>query len=204
MTESTPPMTQQYDRMNFSEKYESFCKNFLINSPCNKVYKTDILKENDIIFDESLSLGEDLLFNNAVLRVTSNIQLLAKSIYMYFEREQESLTRRYYSNLFEIYQRLYNDTMETFLSIGGERKNAGEIKELYYQQLKYGICNIWNDRYSNYAKKKLKQTKAAVSSKELRECLPFAREKDILWILFFLKWAIMVRIYIYASHLKGK
>jgi len=202
ITENNPSVTELLDRESFSRQYGNLCASFIVSSVWNKIYKTDMLQENDIFFDETLSLGEDLLFNNAVLRVSKSIQTVSKAIYLYYERETESLTRRYYPDLFEIYQRLYNDSMDTLLSMGGG--DAGEIKALYYRQLKDGICNIWSDRTLAKSKQKMRQTKAAVKSREVKECLPSAEKKNILWYLICFEAAGLIRLYVSASRWKGR
>lgn len=63
--------------------------------PCNcwsYLYSVEVLRQNDILFDEELNYGEDFLFVLAYLLRIENIKLIAKPLYQYCETES-SLTR---------------------------------------------------------------------------------------------------------------
>ncbi len=85
-------------------------------SPWNKLYRTDWIQQHQLRFDESLSLGEDLLFNFAYFDVmeSKDILVLPAQLYNYVEAGGESLNSRYRKNLLDIYRHL-NKTCETFL-----------------------------------------------------------------------------------------
>lgn len=53
------------------------------SGPCNKVYRTKILKENDIKFDERYTVGEDLLFNMNYMKFCDRCKYSAKTFYHY-------------------------------------------------------------------------------------------------------------------------
>lgn len=79
----------------------------------NKVFNLDIIKQNDIYFDTSYSLGEDLLFSIQYCLKIKSAYLLNKSLYFYTMDNPSSLMhvnkdfskRRY--DLFQIYDNLY-------------------------------------------------------------------------------------------------
>ena len=52
-------------------------------SPCSKVYKTEFLKRNNIIFQKDIINGEDTLFNFEVILKANKIKSINKSIYIY-------------------------------------------------------------------------------------------------------------------------
>lgn len=59
---------------------------------CTYLYKTEIIKNHNLLFDEELDYGEDFLFVvNYILNI-NNIKLVAKPLYQYCETES-SLTR---------------------------------------------------------------------------------------------------------------
>ena len=60
--------------------------------PVCKLYISDIIKENNLKFDDSLSLGEDLIFNFVYLDYTNkNIIVINKELYFYLQNNENSL-----------------------------------------------------------------------------------------------------------------
>ena len=67
---------------------------YIINSPCFKLYKNVLVKENNLRFDQSISYGEDHLFSLTYIYYIQKISLINKNGYYYVIHEGESLTRR--------------------------------------------------------------------------------------------------------------
>lgn len=59
----------------------------------NKIYIADIIKENQILFDESIHLGEDSIFNYDYLDYISNVSTEQQALYIYYCNNDNSLTR---------------------------------------------------------------------------------------------------------------
>lgn len=76
-------------------------KKELMNSLWNKLYKSTLIKDNNITFDESLNIAEDLLFNFHVFLKTKSFYVLDQSFYHYMIRDEESLTKRYNPKKYE-------------------------------------------------------------------------------------------------------
>lgn len=84
----------------FSENY--------INSPVNKIFRTDILKTYDIRFPVEKNLGEDLLFNLEYLRYDKRDYLaIHLPLYYYRTNREGSLSSFYRPGLFELQQELF-------------------------------------------------------------------------------------------------
>ena len=85
-------------------------------SPCNKLYKTSIIRKQNLRFSEDLSLGEDWLFNLAYLDAesTKKILVITAPLYNYVQSNSESLDHKYRPDLLSIYRRL-NHTCEEYL-----------------------------------------------------------------------------------------
>ena len=84
--------------------------------PYCKLFRTDIIRENHLRFDETLSLGEDWLFNLAYLGAVPDtaIKVIAKPLYNYVQRNPESLDSKYRPDMLEIYRKL-NNACESYL-----------------------------------------------------------------------------------------
>lgn len=63
-------------------------KQFMINSPCNKLYKKELITTE---FDVNYSLGEDTLFNLQYLKNCHNIVLIKEVLYVYNYLNENSL-----------------------------------------------------------------------------------------------------------------
>lgn len=87
-----------------SEAKEAFYdlnQKFLLYGPCNKLYKTEIIAKNQIMFPEDTSYGEDLLFNFSYLKCCRSIVCGSQPCYFYNHENENSLSHRYQENLFE-------------------------------------------------------------------------------------------------------
>lgn len=72
-----------------------------INSPCNKVYRRDIIEQYNIKFDKKIEIGEDLLFNIVYISKIKNIYLFNNKLYNYTKVNNNSLTKKYKENKYE-------------------------------------------------------------------------------------------------------
>ncbi|WP_342432778.1 glycosyltransferase family 2 protein [Neobacillus sp. FSL H8-0543] len=90
----------------FASNYVMLKKKKMINALWNKLYCCRLIKENNILFDSDLTLGEDLIFNLSVLRRSKKINTIEDVVYIYFIRNGFSLSQKYYSNRYYIYRRL--------------------------------------------------------------------------------------------------
>lgn len=68
----------------------------LFNSPVNKIYKKSIIEKHNIMFDETLSLGEDYRFNlDYISKIddVKKIKYINESLYLYY-RQSNGLSLR--------------------------------------------------------------------------------------------------------------
>ncbi len=126
-------------------------ENGIINSPCMKFYRTKILRNNKVYFDENISIGEDALFNINYCYYISNIMFFNDVIYDYRRINNNSLTLKYREKKLE--ELIYvNDKSKLYC------KNNEEKKALAY--VKLGNCRgclmdvyRFSDVYDTYVKK---------------------------------------------------
>ena len=103
----------------------------LINAPVNKLYLREKLLKNSIHFDETLDLGEDLLFNLEYLSCCEKILVINEPLYNY-QPVQNSLSRKYRKDMYEIQIRLFT-AIERFRI--DENIAAEEEYNMMYMQL---------------------------------------------------------------------
>lgn len=67
----------------------------IFNSPWARLFKRQIIVDNNVRFDSSLSFGEDHVFSLQYLLYVRKLSYVSNSGYLYVRRKQESLTTAY-------------------------------------------------------------------------------------------------------------
>ena len=140
---------------------------WLSQMPWNKLYKTSIIKENNIRFPENLSLGEDLIFNlNYIDYTNGKIVVINKPLNYYLRTEKESLDNKYYPDLYEIYKRI-NSHLYCYI----KKWNCNESQQLlYYNSCFYSYEKILSNTFhpKSEIKNKYKYNKQIMKSNEFK------------------------------------
>ena len=94
--------------------FMSLQEKILTNQPWNKLYLAGVIKENGLAFPESLSLGEDMLFNLDYLDASGDdrVAIISKPMYNYFCGNESSLDNKFRSDLEDVYSRLNTELQE--------------------------------------------------------------------------------------------
>lgn len=83
--------------------------NKLINGPVGKLYKKNIIKNNNIYFRSDVHLGEDILFNIAYCTYIDNIYFLDKPLYKVYLENKDSLSSRFWNEKINFIICIYQD-----------------------------------------------------------------------------------------------
>lgn len=117
--------------------------------PCwNKIYRLKTIKNGNIFFDASVSMGEDFRFNLSFLSVVDDIYYFNDVIYNYHIGNDDSLTSRYNENSFEYFKFGINSMMTLMNQLGCSSSNI-------YNRYIYAL----NDRGRNLNRSKLSSGK---------------------------------------------
>lgn len=103
------PIDRQYGEGEMGLFYETHENGAILNCPFCKLYRTNIVRENALCFDESISLGEDHLFVLDYLAFVTCARVFARNGYHYVKSEGTHLTSRVYS--MESIQYYYNQVI---------------------------------------------------------------------------------------------
>lgn len=161
-----------------NEKFSEFNKTeimtlhekWLSQMPWNKLYKSLIIKENQIEFPENLSLGEDLLFNLRYLDCTSGrIAIINRPLNNYVCNGNESLDNKYYPDLFEIYKEIYSILFTYLQKWNCDNK---QIKS-YYNSYFFSLERVLRNTFSPHSqiKKKYQYNREIMKSDVFKEAL---------------------------------
>lgn len=135
-----------YDNINdFADNY-IINRKLLIYSNCNKFYKLNIVKNNNIHFNEDSEFGEDRLFNYHYLRYCNTV--LTSSLYKidYVKRSNISLSTKYQKDFFDIVYKLHIEKIKCFFDLS---KNVSIEQKIDF--VTYDLTNEINnviDRFS--------------------------------------------------------
>lgn len=98
-------------------------RHLLVYSNTNKFYKSSIIKEHNMLFDEAIEFGEDRLFNFKYLRYCN--QIITSPIYKidYVKRSEISLSTKPHKHYFDIAIKIHKEKIKCFLDLS---KNVSE------------------------------------------------------------------------------
>lgn len=114
-------------------------KKYLLYSPYNKIFKSRIIKENQIRFPSNISYGEDLIFNLKYLKYVKMIKYSRGIRYNYIADTENSLSNKYRKERFENGEILYKELYSFF-----KLKNM-----LYKDSEEYLYERIFDDAYNS-------------------------------------------------------
>lgn len=144
-----------------------------LNSPVGRLYKTEIIKKNHIVFDEDLDIGEDLHFNLDYIEQIDSILFLPDVFYQY-NTNYSDLTFRYRENLFEKREKSIQK-LKKYL-----RKNQIDTEIVYYLYIKliYAVSMQEIEHKSN-RKKRLHIIKTILDNKSVRKSVKRYHHKSL-------------------------
>ena len=106
----------------------------LIYSNCNKLYKTSIIREYNIHFDEQIHFGEDRLFNYDYLRHCNTIMNSSTIKHDYIKRNDTSQSTKHYNNYFDIALKVHREKVKCFIDLS-KNVTEEEIKRFVAEDL---------------------------------------------------------------------
>ncbi|HHU48190.1 MAG TPA: glycosyltransferase, partial [Clostridiales bacterium] len=104
-----------------------------INTIYGKLYLADIIKSNNIRFDESLNIAEDALFNYEVFLHVESVYLLRACFYHYMIIDAESLSKRYNPGKYEMLNHVNGNLLEL---IQNNKIYSGLLQSAHYIRIK--------------------------------------------------------------------
>ena len=94
---------------------------------CSKLVSNRVIKENNIMFDKNLKVGEDQLFFLNVAQYTKEFKYVNKSLYFYDRTNENSATIKYQNKLYDNFSYLQKEVIKIF---NNNKLNSNEDIEL--------------------------------------------------------------------------
>ncbi len=89
----------------------------LLYSPCNKLYRNELIQKHGIRFDENVSFGEDRLFNFEYMSHSKAIITSELIMFKYLCRGRQSASTKHIPYFFDISMKLHEAKMDCILSL---------------------------------------------------------------------------------------
>lgn len=143
-----PNLNGRYSIGKFVNHFGELLEKSLINSPCNKLYSSKIIKAKGLQFIMNVNNGEDLLFNLEYLNACQSVSVLNESLYVYLHYNNEnSLTQNFKGNFYDN-RKLILENIKGFLIENNNYLDYNrEVFEVYYT--KYIINSFENLFHKN-------------------------------------------------------
>ena len=114
------------------ENFLSLYGQGFLNMPWNKLYRRELMGS----FDESLSLGEDLLFNLDYLRRADGISVVKEALCHYIQDDTGvSLSSRKRTDRLELAKRIWRETRAFYRELSGHEDESGIISGRLIQEV---------------------------------------------------------------------
>ncbi len=158
-------------------------------SPCNKLYSTRCIQNNGLKMDESLSLGEDLLFNLDYLSVCKEKKIVVsnKCTYNYVRMGNESLDNRYYQDMAAIMKRIHEALIGFVKAHEHTQEDIDMIYNAWFYKLEAAMKNTFSKKNKDSFFKKLKYNNGIMQTADFN--LAFEKTKTKLGKLYSLAYS---------------
>lgn len=130
-------LIEHFIEVNECSYYELFRKN-LSGQIYNKIFRSDIIRKNNILFDETRKRGEDVLFVLEYIKQIRKIKNITQCLYNYYRYDNvTTLTNTYRKDNFELMRDLYKERLNYI-----NENEIDEFKKLYWHL-------FWNELEKN-------------------------------------------------------
>lgn len=147
------------NKKDFRLELMNLIKSHLMYVVWNKLFKSELLSENKIEFQDYLS-GEDRLFNIHTFKHINSFGFIDKTYYRYFLRGQQTLANRYVNNRFEASLTCNIELIKSYKSMGlYNEQNKAYIDFVFIK----GVMSCFTQLNSKACKMSLKEKKIYIT-----------------------------------------
>ncbi|PGS52657.1 glycosyltransferase [Bacillus sp. AFS041924] len=147
---------------------EVWLKSDLLASPVNKLYKAEIIKKNNILFNEEFCIAEDYLFNMAYIDAARKGLSIKTPLY-YYVRHENSISTRVFYNKLDIALTVYRESLRLLSRYSiKEVEYINKIHTEFATGLIRAMYEATRRGYKRSLFKKLKEIKKCMASNETR------------------------------------
>ncbi|WP_029511401.1 glycosyltransferase family 2 protein [Croceivirga radicis] len=170
------------------ELFLELIKKFLLFGPVNKLYRRNIILDNHIVFDKTISYGEDLLFNFEYFHHISKIYLTDNTSYFYVHDNPNSLSKRLDFDKLGLAKKIHYTLLSFFERIGVNDKESLEV--LYSRLFDYYYNTLFSlsENTELSLVQKYKRMGKLFNEESLQNSISHLNQSNYpSWILFAIK-----------------
>lgn len=158
-------------------------ENFCFAGPFSKIFKTDFLKRNNILFREKLINGEDMLFNVNTLLNCETFEIINDTYYNY-RKFQGSATKRFDNKIIESDKAFHQELYDVLKFSNIENKLINDISLYCVQMAIIVILNrIAYIKSYKESKQYFKFLEHELYSSAIKEEIKINKKFDIIFFL---------------------
>lgn len=169
-----------------TNKFVKLNEKNLLYGPVVKLYKKQIICENNVVFDSRFSYGEDLLFNYQYLNHVRKISTISNSYYHYRIFSNNTLSKKVREDQFDINYKQWR-VLKSFYVAKGMWNDSS--KALLYKRL-WGILYDAIFQYSNVNNKSISYLHRILCIPEIND---LKDHQDLFSCSTWIKYAILHR-----------
>ncbi|WP_051567052.1 glycosyltransferase family 2 protein [Priestia flexa] len=183
-TEHIPPIEGLFSKEEFLRNFGALYEKSLINPNWNKFYRLENLKKYKIQFIESISIGEDMLFNLSYIKICKKVKIIQNPLYNYIvSSNANSLTGGFKPDFFKNQELLFSKVKELLIT-NNCYINENKYKVEYYYvnaNIISVLTNLFHkDSTLNYKQKK-QEIEQLIKDEWIRNNLKYFTEHTSLF-----------------------
>lgn len=172
-SESNVLLKSDFQSSKFNEIIEKLQPNGLFNQLWNKLFTSAIIKDNNILFDEKISIAEDLKFVLKYLKANESVYYLNKPLYKY-RISKSGLGFRFRTDSNQIKLNLVKEIEDIYISCNYD--NTYVLKSYVKQYFSY-LANISNKKNLLSKEQKKKLIEQIIKTPDFLEFIDKIKEK---------------------------
>jgi glycosyltransferase involved in cell wall biosynthesis len=154
------------DKANFLKKV--WITDEMLSSTWNKLYKAEIIKQNNIVFNEDFLIAEDYLFNLNYIDVVDNGVSINTPLY-YYIRHDNSISSRVIYNKYEIALTVYKESLKLLEKYNIKESNCiNKIQREFATAVVRAMFETTKPGYNRNLFEKLREINRYMSDIEIR------------------------------------
>lgn len=146
---------------------------YILNSPVNKLYSLDIIKDKYIRMDEKISIAEDLLFNLQYLDAMGEekIIILNQVAYFYVRNGYTTLDHGYRNNYYEIHRKVLEDLWNYTIKWNAPKEDIPLYYDRYWEYMQSALQNNNRTDAGLSYLAKMKENNRIIKDDKFQKCL---------------------------------
>lgn len=172
------PNQEIFELKDFWKNFGNLLNNHILRSPCNKLYRINVIKNNGIRFDTSTQMAEDAIFNSVYYDKIKSLRVCNKPLYNVRIHDSSSrLTNSYHENFLASQITLFKNYVNLL------RKN-NVLSDENISVISYEFSNLLWKGLSDEARKKNCIPLSIIKNNIIVEIFPIKKEISRTFYLF--------------------